>query len=445
MTQKQQLLGLWATNLVEASQKAQITSQAIRIREVVYTCGPRAGVIDVSAGMETGKLLKALNADQAARLRQTVPQKWELEHDPVAYMRGRHLRLEAPWPDSLATKMIRLTDLNNHPHKNGRWCIGVSESGATIIGRNDDATPHWSISGTTGSGKSVEMQGAALQLGQDTDNQVVLLDGKRGAALLHLAHLPAVVGPVAIEHDQVRNALGWVANEMKARYDGKPYPGRIIAFLDELQTFNDDDVIMEMLGTIASQGRGVGVHMHLGTQHPSVETFGKGQQRTRRLLNGKVALKVDDPEASRIAVGGKSPRADHLLGRGDAYIIGAERTYRMQVAYVDKRDFDAVPNSQNWLFEEWPEFESESLGNQEYTGRQPPYTGQEVAYAILSAKEKEGRDRFRARFQSPPGANRARRLLALGREAWEILEPDCLTGRRPHTQKFTKGDNKWKK
>ncbi len=47
---------------------------------------------------------------------------------------------------------------------------------------------------------------------------------------------------------------------------------------------------------------------------------------------------------------------------------------------------------------------------------QKPYTAQELAYAILSAHAGEGRPSFRARFDSPPGANRARRLMAMARE-----------------------------
>jgi hypothetical protein len=444
MVTNQRFLTAWASNVVDAAGKAQLSAVAIAIREVLYTCGPRAGVLDISAGMETGKLLRALNSDQGAKLRQTIPREWELEQDPVAYMRGRHLRLEAPWPDALATKLIRLTDLNKRPFKNGRWCIGQCESGATIVGNNNDATPHWLIAGTTGAGKTIELQLAILQLGQDPDNQIVLLDGKCGKGLSPLAHLPAVVGPVSIDHEQVKNALGWVSAQMRERYESPDTAHkRIIAFFDEFQIFNDDPIIVDLLGKIASQGRGANIHLHLGTQHPSVATF--GQTRTRRLLPGKVALKVDDPESSRVAVGGKSPRADHLLGCGDAYIVGSKRNYRVQVAYVDKADFDAVPNSGAWLFDEWPEFVGESLGNQEYTSREPQYTSQEVAFSILAAKNDEGRPAFRARFESPPGANRARRLLRLGKEAWVILKPDCLTGSTPHTQKFRKVGQNCKK
>ena len=196
------------------------------------------------------------------------------------------------------------------------------------------------VSGQTGSGKSVALRSAVLQLARDPDNRLVLVDGKMGEGLAGLAHLPGVVGPVAIDAPAARAALGWAAVQMRERYQVGNGGGRVVVVVDEFQEWSGDAVFVDLMRKLAAQGRAAHVHLIAATQHPAVDAF--GDSTTRRNLTGKLALRVGDPDASRVAVGGNLPRADYLLGAGDAYAVGPGACHRVQMAYVGQPDIDAA-------------------------------------------------------------------------------------------------------
>jgi hypothetical protein len=329
--------------------------------------GPRAGALEIFAGIHTGRLLKALNG----------------------YMSGRALRVEAGWPPGVAEVKIRLHQLGEHPRGGGRWIAGRNERGHTIIAGLNNKTPHFLVSGATGSGKSVALRSAVIQLAQDETNQIVLLDGKYGESLKLVETLPGVVGPVAIEADTMRSALGWACAQMRK---------------------------------IAAQGRAAGVHRMAATQHPTVDAFGNAS--TRRNLVGKLALRVEDPDASRVAVGGKLPRADYLLGEGDAYAVGPGTIHRIQCAFVDNSDVSQIGQG-SWLVNDWPGYDAETVGQELPEEVGWSYTGQELAVGLISAAEHEGRPTLTKRLDQAglgrPGSEKAARLLGLGRDAYAQL------------------------
>jgi hypothetical protein len=358
-----------------------------------------------------------------ALLRQVIP--WDFAGDPAAFMSGRRLRLEAGWSAGMAETMIRLSDLGQCPHSPERWTVGKNEHGQRVTTSLKDASPHWLLAGATGSGKTVAMRSAALQLAK-AGNKLVLLDGKYGESLILAQYLSGVVGPVAVDAETARAALGWAGSEMRRRYEhiaqGQEIGNRLVIFFDEFQEWAGDAVISGLMRKIAAQGRGCGVHLLAATQHPVVDAF--GDPSTRRQLVGKVALMVGDAEASRVAVGGASPRADHLLGAGDAYVIAPGSCHRVQCAYVDEGDFAKAPAGE-WDFDEWPNYEPESVGQDLPASGNVP-TAQEIAVSVLSATAGEGRPTLKKRLAdyglSTPGSDRARRLLSLGRDVWDILK-----------------------
>jgi hypothetical protein len=166
--------------------------------------------------------------------------------------------------------------------------------------------------------------------------------------------------------------------------------------------------------------------MLAATQHPTVDAFGDAS--TRRCLVGKLALLVDDAEASRVAVGGASPRADRLLGAGDAFTVTPGITHRVQAAWVSERDLsDARSASRYARLETWPDPDWEALGQSapKADRRSPPYTPTELTHGILSAYHGEGRPAYLARFKSRrPGSDRADRILALSRKVWGNVEEE---------------------
>jgi len=135
---------------------------------------------------------------------------------------------------------------------------------------------------------------------------------------------------------------------------------------------------------------------------------------------------VMDYDASRVAVGGAQPRADHLLGAGDAYAIAPTGLHRAQLAYVDNRDFDRAERTDP-LLEDWPEFEAEDLGQEPKVNWS--YTGAELGVALVSAVKGEGRPALMKRLEAHglgrPGSERAARLLNIGREQRDWLRENA--------------------
>lgn len=431
---RHRLLNQWAQYVANAAQRGALTGNPCDITRIETIAGPRAGALEILAGLHAGDLLRALRKNDAATLRQFVP--WRFPGDPQVFMAGRYLRIEAGWPDHLAEKMIRLEDLSPKPEAGGRWVTGKNETGVTVIAGLGDATPHYLVAGTTGSGKSVALRSAVLQLARDPDNAIVLIDGKMGESLRAVEHAPGVVGPCAVEGLQIRGALGWCAKQMRRRYTNG-HRGRLICVVDEFQELVADDVVVDLLRRLVAQGRAANVHCLLATQHPTVKAF--GDTSIRRNLVGKLALRVGDPDASRVAVGGSTPRADHLLGAGDSYAIGPGACHRVQLAFVDNRTVGRVGRG-DWHLSKWPELLAEDVGRELPGGDVEEvgwsYTGEELAHSIIAASHSEGRptmiDRLDGAGLGRPGAERAIRLLRLGREAHNAIGEQgyavCLSG-----------------
>ena len=178
------LLEDWARYLAGAAGQGAFTRRPLALR-FEGVLGPRAGALELYAGMDAPALLSALSRNNAALLRQFVP--WSFTGEPAAYMAGRFVRVEAGWPPELAETMIRLADLSKKPELGGRWVAGKTENGATVVMGLTDATSNYLVSGQTGSGKSVALRSAVLQLARDPDNRLVLVDGKMGEGLAGLA------------------------------------------------------------------------------------------------------------------------------------------------------------------------------------------------------------------------------------------------------------------
>lgn len=419
---RSRLLEEWARYLAGAAAQGTFTRKPLTL-QIQGVIGPRAGALDLYAGVDAPKLLTALSRNDAALLRQFVP--WAFVGNPMVYMSSRFVRVEAGWPDDLAEKKILLKDLGQRPDGAGRWIAGKTEGGSTVMTGLNDRTPHFLISGQTGSGKTVVMRSAVLQLTRDPLNRTVLVDGKMGEGLQCLAHLRGVVGPVATDGPDARAALGWAVTEMKRRYLAGGHDGRVVVVIDEFQEYAGDPTFVDLFRMLAAQGRAAGVHLLAGTQHPTVESF--GDPTIRRNLTGKLALRVGDPDASRVAVGGQQPRADYLLGAGDAYAVGPGTCHRVQMAYVDQAEISVAAGGE-WEIDEWGELDGEAVGL-DLPEQQPAgwaYTGVELAHAVIAASEGEGRPAMIKRLESAglgrPGVERARRLLALGKETHQVLK-----------------------
>lgn len=448
----------------------------IEVSRVVVVNGPRAGALELHAGLEAGKLLQALSRNSAAVLRQFIP--WTFLGDPACYMFGRAVRVEAPWPEHLAETEVRLSDLSLHPTSRvfrsskskaiagGRWVAGKAETGQTITLGLNNTTPTWLVGGTTGAGKSTFFHVLVAQIGLDPSlHEVVLIDAKYGDGLNPVANLPAVRGPVATNVEQARAALAWVMGEMQRRYEeyaseeerrkaGIPL---IVVVVDEFQEFTvgmmKDGVVSGMLKRIAQQGRAALVHIFLGTHHPVQETF--GDKVLRQLLVGRAAFNVMNRDASRVIIGSPNPRADLLAGKGDAYFVTPIGCQRAQGAWIPPDELEELPGGGPMLAE-WPPFDPSSLEMNLPAERRVSwsYEGPEIGIALVRAHLDEGRTRLIKALKADgysAGAVRATRLQDLTRGAyqwmreagWGLCQTDVETPLLPPPEEGGRSLDEW--
>ncbi len=425
--QRIDLLNRTAQALMQAAGAGLITREPTHIFSAQPIVGPRAGAISLYAGLGTGKLYRALSADHAALARQFFG--WHYTGNPSVYLDGPALRIEAPWPSGLAQDSIRLTAVSRQPKGNGRWVLGVNERGQNIIGKLDNDTPNWLLGGTTGSGKTVAMHNMGLQFSWDENTRQILIDGKMGAGLGVLANLPGTAGPVAADVVAARSALGWVHTQLEKRYAMIAAEGeraiqslpRLIILFDEFQEFTVDPIVLELVRRIVNRGRAARIHTILATQHPTIpEAFGK-DSTIKRNLPGRIALKVLDAKASEVIIGASTPRADRLVGRGDAYTI-AGSIHRAQLCLVDDHELGQAERQPTPL-EAWPPFAPADIGQEPTV--QWAYTGEELAYSLKAAHRGNGLPTLRAELEgaglSKPGYTRGDRLMRLCQEQLQVL------------------------
>ena len=442
-TQRAGMLTEWAQVIAANAHSGVLAGKSVLVTRWERLQGPRVGGIRLLVGgLETGRLLRALTRDDLAAIRMLCP--WEFQGEPQCYLDNRWIRIEAGWSDDLAESIIPLSSLNRRPQHANQWAVGKSERGETIWAQLRDDTPHWLTAGMSGAGKSVATQNAVLQLTAYAGNETILIDGKYGESLRALDRLPGVVAPVAVTVDDARRALAWAVAQMRERYErlaqGEASTHRLLVVYDEFQEGAQDDLVVDLLRRLAAQGRSAGVSLLLSTQHPTINSF--GDPSTRRNLGGKLALRVTDPEASKVAVGSNEPRADKLLFAGDTYVVTPGKTaYRAQGAYVDKGDIKAALDKANgradqWRFAQWPEVDTADLGQDlpATTGngsRSWHYTGEELGVSVAAAVENEGRPLLIRRLEQAgigrPGSVKASRLLELGRGAFAWLAENGYT------------------
>ena len=133
---------------------------------------------------------------------------------------------------------------------------------------------------------------------------------------------------------------------MVRRYEqGETDAARLCVVIDEVQELIGEASIAEMVRRIAAQGRAAHVSIILATQHPTTKALGDDAS-IKRNIPGRIALRVVDYKASEVAIGQASPRADWLLGAGDAYAVVPGQVQRVQIAYYERREIDRLLTSQ---------------------------------------------------------------------------------------------------
>lgn len=329
--------------------------------------------------------------------------------------------------------------------------LGRDVSGRPII-EDLAEMPHLLIAGTTGSGKSVCINGIILAiLMTRTPRQVrlILLDPKM-VELQAFKSVPHLACPVVTSMKKAPGVLDWAVDQMDKRYQmlsdarvkniaefnklgqvelekrlGRslepaetelPYLVLIIDELADLMAVAANEV-EDSIQRLAQKSRAVGVHVILATQRPSTDVItGVIKANLPSMIAFKVSRKVD----SRVILDQNG--AEKLLGHGDMLYIapGAHQMVRAQGTYVAAEEIHRVVD---YLDDRGhvPSFLPSLVQRETGSGRSPAQQDElylEAVEVILG--QQRGSATLLQRALSV-GYTRATRLL-------ELMEQDAIVG-----------------
>ena len=244
--------------------------------------------------------------------------------------------------------------------------IGKDVSGHAVVTDLREC-PHLLIAGSTGSGKTVSLNGLLMgMLSRASPEQVkfLMIDPKM-VELALFNDIPHLVAPVVTSAKKASVALHWAVQEMERRFqllaragvrnidmynkrllsgavqdDGRPLPYLVIVIdeLADLMMVASQDV-EGAITRLAQLSRAVGLHMILATQRPSVDVI-TGVIKAN--FSARIAFQVSSKVDSRTILDMNG--ADKLVGRGDLLFLrpGTAKPIRAQGALVTDVEIERV-------------------------------------------------------------------------------------------------------
>ena len=264
-------------------------------------------------------------------------------------------------PNTRAAKVTLGDVFQEYPNAND-WTLPVG-LGKDISGRavffDLAEMPHLLVAGTTGSGKSVMLNGLLTSLLLTTDPRqvkMVLIDPKR-VELSQFGRVPHLITPVVTDVKKAANALQWGVAEMERRYEvlerlgvrslegyndradtAMPY---VVVVIDELADLmmQAGAKVEDAIIRLAQKARAVGIHLVVATQRPSVDVI-TGMIKAN--VPSRIAFAVSSQVDSRVIL--DIPGAEALLGMGDMLYkpVSAARPSRVQGAFISEPEVERV-------------------------------------------------------------------------------------------------------
>ena len=229
--------------------------------------------------------------------------------------------------------------------------------------------PHLLIGGTTGSGKSVAINGMIMSiLMRTTPEEVrfIMIDPKR-VEFAPYDGIPNLYVPVVTESREAASALAWAVAEMERRlkvfskvgcrnigeYNSKAENGLeiegntaekmpyIVIVIDELADLmmNVGKEVEFSIARLAQLARAAGIHMIIATQRPSTNVV---TGLIKANITSRIALSVASSIDSRVIL--DTTGAEHLIGNGDLLFSQPEfhRPLRIQGCFVSGKEISEV-------------------------------------------------------------------------------------------------------
>ncbi len=229
--------------------------------------------------------------------------------------------------------------------------------------------PHLLIGGTTGSGKSVSINGMIMSIlmrATPAEVRFIMIDPKR-VEFTPYNGIPHLYVPVVTECKEAASALSWAVAEMERRlkvfakvgarnigqYNAKAQKGMmigdeeaaelpyIVIVIDELADLmmNVGKEVEMSISRLAQLARAAGIHMIVATQRPSTNVV---TGLIKANITNRIALSVASGIDSRVIL--DTTGAENLIGNGDMLVSKPEypRPQRFQGCYVSDEEINAV-------------------------------------------------------------------------------------------------------
>ncbi|MCX8743003.1 DNA translocase FtsK [Lactobacillus sp. B3795] len=304
-----------------------------------------------------------------------------LADDLALALAAKDIRIEAPIPGksligievpNKKVAMVSFKDVvkTSQQSKHGLLTVPLGRNvSGEVITTDLTKLPHLLIAGSTGSGKSVAINGiitSILMNAKPSEVKMMLIDPKKVELGIYNG-IPHLLSPVVSEPKKAARALNKVVAEMEHRYDLfakhnqrkistfneyvkgmteeergdlKPLP-YIVVVVDELadlmMTVSND--VEGAIIRLAQMGRAAGIHMILATQRPSVDVI-TGLIKSN--VPSRIAFAVSSGIDSRTIL--DTNGAEKLLGRGDMLYLPIDKNKpsRVQGAFISDQDVENV-------------------------------------------------------------------------------------------------------
>ncbi len=313
---------------------------------------------------------------EAQRIKVKVAKIASLQNDLALALAAPSVRIEAPIPGTsyvgievpnLEKNTVGLKDLMDseaYKELKGKLKIALGED---VKGQPVCADlarmPHLLIAGSTGSGKSVCVNGiiSTLLLTMTPDDLRFLMIDPKMVELSVYNGIPHLLSPVVTEVDKAAQVLFWAVKEMERRYSlcskvgardivryneylaqkGEKKLPYIVVIVDEMADLMmaAPEEVEKHICRLAQMARAIGIHLIVATQRPSVDVI---TGLIKANFPSRIAFAVTSQTDSRVILDVQG--AERLLGRGDMLFMApdASKLERLQGTWLSDDEINKL-------------------------------------------------------------------------------------------------------
>lgn len=366
------LLNTSKGSTVTKESEASLRSTGLLLQETLADFGVNADVV----GWVHGPTVTLFKVDLPSGVR--VNRVSNLTDDIALALAAPGVRIFAPIPGTnyvgievpnKKRETVLLGDvLKDAPKGPLQVAIGRDVEGNSIVS-NLATMPHLLIGGTTGSGKSVSINGMIMSIlmrATPSEVRMIMIDPKR-VEFTPYNGIPHLYVPVVTEAKEAASALSWAVAEMERRlkvfsgigarnigqYNAKVQQGLelnnepakempyIVIIIDELADLmmNVGKEVEFSISRLAQLARAAGIHLIVATQRPSTNVV---TGLIKANITNRIAFNVASGIDSRVIL--DTPGAENLIGLGDLLLSKPElaKPQRIQGCFVSEDEIAAV-------------------------------------------------------------------------------------------------------